>query len=169
MTKRWISVAQSIVICVACASLTPSSEPTPEKSKRLFQADFDHTWSALLQALNTKNLPISAAQISSGVIVTDVVTAPVPSPLFMTAYSLTTAGRLTQGRYYLEIAVQPLGNQTEVRINGHFEGYYKGIIIQGTLSPVAPPAWRPQPSTGVIESELFDEINHTLTRSKAPN
>lgn len=111
----------------------------PEKKERLFQADYDKTWFAVLDVLNERVMPLTIVQKDSGLIITDFVES--------------RTGMIE--RFKLNVSIRPQLSSTKVRIDGRFEYFSRG----GSFGVGR---WESQESTGELEAELFQEIEKKL-------
>lgn len=135
---KWIVFGLVALFTFGCAAVPLA----PEQKERVYQADYDRTWFAVLDVLNERVIPLTIVQKDSGLIITDVVEA--------------RTGMID--RFKLNISVRQQSNATKVRIDGRFEYFNRsGSFDLGR--------WEVQESTGKLESELFQSIEKKLVAS----
>lgn len=128
---KWIVLGLVAFFAFGCAAVPLA----PEKKERVYQADYDRTWFAVLDVLNERVIPLTIVQKDSGLIITDVVEV--------------RTGMID--RFKLNISVRQQSSATKVRIDGRFEYFNRrGSFDLGR--------WEVQESTGKLESELFQSI-----------
>ena len=147
-----------LLILMGCTG-APIAPLSSEQKERIYQADFEKTWRAVLDVLNERSEPIGTIEKDSGIIVTDFV---LMSGLETAFFPIQPMQAIRQGRYKLNISVKSASDKTWVRINAHFERF-SSIIMVETF-----PSWKSQNSTGALERQLFDAIEKQLAIEK-PN
>ena len=137
-----------------CAGVQITPLP-PEKKQMIYPASFDATWRTVLDVLNDWEMPISAIEKESGIVVTDFVVVSAPSDMFpMGQMEIPRAGR-----YKMNISVREQGKQTIVKVNAHYERF-----SQILFEPIG--TWKPQGSTGQVEANLLNSVLATLIKDK---
>lgn len=131
---KWI-VGWVALFAFGCAA----APLAPEKKERVYPADYDRTWNAVLDVLNERVLPLRIVQKDSGIVVTDFVER--------------RTGAIK--RFKLNISVRPQSSSTKVRIDGRFEYFQRG----GSFDVGR---WEVEESTGEVEADLFQSIEKKL-------
>ena len=169
------TLLSGLILCgclISSIRLTPA--PAPERTRHL-SADADTTWTALLEVLDRRNLQMTAMKKERGWLLTDFAYFPpmafgepvLEGTLMMGSY-LDVRG----GRYRVTIHVKAEGADTAVTIETTLERLEErpspSILPEPSFSLDAPAARQgylvvvPQPSNGVIERQLFGELEQTL-------
>ena len=133
---RWIALG-FVILFAGCAAFQNAPLPL-EKKEKVYQADFDRTWHAVLTVLSEEKTPLRMVQKESGMIVTDFDEA-----------------RTGTRRFQLNILVTPQSTSTKVRVNSRIEAL-------GPRREFGAREWIVEESTGEVEAGLFQKIEKEL-------
>ena len=177
--RRWVILLLAVHSLAGCVTIVQLS-PAPSSAKnRLLPVDPETAWAALLQVIEQREIPILESEKKRGWLQTDFVYfrpmdfgVPIlQGALFMGSY-LDVKG----GRYRLAVRIKSQGGATSVNIDTQLERLeerrdrspqtetsysFDSPIRRGYLVRV------PQPSNGVIEERLFQELEVALAQRQA--
>ena len=150
-----IVIGLAVLLLSGCTKSPPITEPVIQE--QVFQADFDVTWHAIIDALSDGNYPIQSIEKESGLVTTQFVVftqgigaksqidriAAVPG-MFL--------GTWSAGRYSLSIFATSITGGTRVRIKAHVEAYENNVSY----------TWHVCQSRGVLEGSILNVIGTKL-------
>lgn len=149
-------------LATGCATIPPKLEKPIEKSK-VFEASFDETWKALIQAITSEGEFMNVAQKESGLITFQKSIAGA-----VNEYALAPSGMTWQNATAYVNVIVTNENKIHTRININTK-----IIGQGQTSAAvfwygiyAPVQQIEMGSRGYIEKNYFDKIESTFTTKK---
>lgn len=148
-----IAVLITLIVLLGCAG-APLKPLAPELKKRVYKSDFNVTWGAVLDAISQRDIPLATVSKENGLIVTDYVDVGAKHRYF------PAEPPAIQMRYKLNVTVKEIKNATEVKIIGKFE--WKPHAVFSSFAKI--PDWVTENSAGILEAEIFDDINERVRR-----
>ncbi len=152
-----VHVLSLFLLLAGCAPQLPV-RPAIQDTE-IYRAPFDKTWSAAVETILERSLPIALVDKSNGIITTQPVIfasgsgAHVEIDRLAVRPSTPFLGTWITGRYTISVFVARLdSNQTRVRITTHIEAYESNSEYQ----------WFECFSKGIIEDGLFKSITAKL-------
>jgi hypothetical protein len=177
--RRWVILLLAAHALAGCVSIIQLSPAPPSAKSRLLPVDQETAWTALLQVIEQREIPILESEKKRGWLQTDFVYfrpmdfgVPIlEGALFMGSYL-----DVTGGRYRLAVRIKSQGRATSVNIDTQLERLEK----RQNQNPQTEPSYSfdspirrgylvrvPQPSNGVIEERLFRELEVALAERQA--
>jgi hypothetical protein len=150
-----------LALATALASILAASSPAAHAAGRskVFEADFEHTWTATLSTLQAGNMPLSTADKSSGLLLARAEFTPSNANEWVSRYTTQHVRALsgwTNVQLGMSVTVIRHGNQvTEVKVEPDIAAYNGWTEI-----------WRRMDSSGNIEEETFASIQNRLSLTK---
>ncbi len=179
LIRSGIALLSGMLLC-GCLISSIWLTPAPESARtRRLAADVDTTWTAVIEVLVQRDLQIAAMKKERGWISTDFAYFPpmeFGEPVLEGKLMLGSYLDVRGGRYRVTIHVKPDGAETAVTIDTTLERLEERpspstapepsftldlpAARRGYLVPVS------QPSNGVIERQLFQELEQTLAAQR---
>jgi hypothetical protein len=153
----WVGLAGLAAVLLAGCARPFISPILPPPHREVISAPYDTTWSALIRALATENVPLRAVAKDSGVVAShDLV-----SPIGVYADCGRLGAALLEGEALISftVFVQPNGTLTEVQVNSKMrtQAYRRGSSGKLKADRIFECA-----STGRWESNLLDTVRRLV-------